>query len=135
MEVSAGGSAHPWPETGTCSGVTSGAASSAARPLRACSSAARTSASTSPRPTLLRVTTPVAVPSLAPTVAMTVRARPRMTPLVVSVFAAHRRLASLDSWARTMQPSAVDSCSARSTTSWVETSVLVVLIVLPPPGC
>jgi hypothetical protein len=76
------------------------------------------------------------VPSLAPTVAMTVSRRPRITPLVVSVFAAHRRLASLDSSASTRQPSVLDSCRARSTTSWAVTSVVVVVLIgRPPPGC
>jgi hypothetical protein len=85
---------------------------------------------------LLRDTTPVAVPSLPPIVAITVSCRPRITPLVVRVFAAQRRFASLDSCAITMQPSLVDSCSARSTTSCAFTPVTVVLLIgPPPPGC
>ena len=84
---------------------------------------------------MLRDTTPVAVPSLPPTVAMTVSLRPRITPLVVRVFAAQRRLASLDSSATTMQPSAEESSRARSTTSCAITLVVVVLIGRPPPGC
>ncbi len=104
--------------------------------MRAASSAARTSASTWSSPTLLRDTTPVAVPSEPPTVAMTVSVRPRITPLVVRVFAAQRRLASLDSSASTTQPSVVESSSARSTTSWAVTLVVVVVLIgPPPPGC
>ena len=74
-------------------------------------------------------------PSVPPTVAMTVSWRPRITPLVVSVFAAQRRLASLVSCAMTTHPSVSDSASARSTTSCAFTSVCTVLIGRPPPGC
>ena len=58
---------------------------------------------------------------------MTVSLRPRITPLVVRVFAAQRRLASLDSSATTTQPSAEESSRARSTTSCAITLVVVLL--------
>ncbi len=49
---------------------------------------------------------------------MTVTVRPWVTPLVVSEFPAQRRLALLSCWTSTMQASARESSSARSTTDW-----------------
>ena len=94
------------PGRGTCSGVISGRASSAGR-----AGAGRLLGGADQRLDLRRARRCCAtrrrspVPSLPPTVAMTVSLRPRITPLVVRVFAAQRRLASLDSSATTTQPS------------------------------
>src|SRR5690606_34122021 len=80
-------------------------------------SAARTSSSTPSAPTAARDTTPAATPSPVSRSAMTVSLLDLVTPLVVSVLPAHRRFAVLDSSAITMQSSARDSSSARSTAS------------------
>jgi hypothetical protein len=50
---------------------------------------------------------------------MTETARPSTAPLVVRVLPAHRRFVLLRSSWMTMQPSARDSASARSTTSLI----------------
>ncbi len=134
MDVSVGGSSQV---ASAPSASGSGRASSADRASWALASAARTIDSTSSRPTLLRETTPAAVPSCPPMVAITVRVRPRVTPLVVRVLPAQRRLASLLSSAITTQPSAVESSSARSASSCGRSAepVDAVLIGPPPPRC
>jgi hypothetical protein len=60
---------------------------------------------------------PAATPSRVATVEMTVAEAPRIRPLVVSVLLAQRRLALTDWPISTMQPSAVEAASARSTRS------------------
>ena len=106
IDVSAGGSSQPWPDSGTSDRLISGCASSAGRP---CCGAAARPRGPAPRPRRARRCCGTRRRSRCPrrprAVAMTVRLRPRITPLVVSVFAAQRRLASLVSWAITMQPS------------------------------
>jgi hypothetical protein len=129
-EVSAGGAATS-PAAGES--VTSGRASSAGGDWRAASSAARTSGSISSAVTAVRETTPAAVPWPPSTAAMTVRLRVRVTPLVVRPPSAHRRLTEECSSAITTVASARDSSSARSTVSWGEVTVRV--IVRTPAGC
>ena len=66
----------------------------------------------------LPVTEPVAAPSPDRMNEITVTEMPCITPLVVSVLLAHRRLALVWSRAITMQSSAVDTDSACSTSDW-----------------
>ncbi len=82
----------------------------------------------------LRVTTPEAVPSAPPTDAITVRDRVSMTPLVVRVLLAQRRLALEDSVAMATHPSALDRASARSTVSCRVRSLLKGLLTVLTPG-
>ena len=111
MSVGTGGSS----QSGDVASRVSSFASSAGEPARAAASAARTSSSTCPWVVALPVTEPVAVPSPDRMNEITVTEMPCITPFVVSVLLAHRRLALVWSWAITMQSSAVDTDSACST--------------------
>src|SRR4029079_5466203 len=97
--------------------VTSSAASSAADPDRAAASAASTSEATCPGELALPVTEPVGIPSAALMNEMTVTLMPCITPLVVSVLLAQRRLALVLSETMTMQSSAVEVTRACSTSA------------------
>jgi hypothetical protein len=97
--------------------VTSSAASSAADPDRAAASAASTSAATCAGELALPVTEPVRIPSVALMNEMTVTLMPCITPLVVSVLLAQRRLALVLSETMTMQSSAVEATKACSTSA------------------
>ncbi len=116
MDVSAGGSSHA-PPVPADAASTSGPASSAGPLSAAARSAARTRSSIWSGVTPARATMPVEMPSGLWSIAMTVSWRDRVTPLVVSVLPAQRRLALLDSPAMTTQPFVRDRASARSTVS------------------
>jgi hypothetical protein len=93
-------------------------ASTAGDPARAAASAASTRAVTWAWEVALPVTEPVATPPSGPGVRMkeiTVTLIPCITPFVVSVLLAQRRLALVLSLTITMQSSAVDVATAWST--------------------
>jgi len=100
-------------------GWTSGAASSAGPALRAASSLAVTRSGTSAADVTERVTTPALGPAAPSKIEMTVTDRDAIWPLVVRLFAAHRRLVSVCSLPTTMQPSALERVSTRSTRSCI----------------
>ena len=143
MSVGTGASSQ---SAGVSRAPTSGLASSAGLAARAAASAADTRAETPAWSVALPVTEPVATPpSLPPWAAtltneMTVTDTPCMTPFVVRVLLAQRRLALV--WSRTiaMQSSAVDVATAWSTIDcgWRPRVIGVLLGVLtdrPPRGC
>ncbi len=99
-------------------GSTSGIASSAGEDAWPDFSAARTRSSSSSTAVMERVTTPARVPSGPSKVAITVTDRELDWPLVLSEFAAHRRLVSVCSDTTTTQPSAPDEARACSISSW-----------------
>ena len=74
--------------------ATSGTGSSAGEAARAAASAAATTAATSETSTRSAATVATAVPPSTSAVAVTARLRACISPLVVSAFAAQRRLAS-----------------------------------------
>ncbi len=112
-------------QSAAASPSTSSAASSAGVLPRAAASAASTSVRTCAVVVALALTEPLAVPEPAPTNDTTVTDTPCMTPLVVSVLFAQRRLALLESRTRTMQESAVDAFSACSTRSCGVATVVI----------
>ena len=99
MDVSPEGSA----QSAAASPTGSSAASSASVPARAAASAASTIRSTCSVVVALAVTEPDAVPVPVPCNATTVTEMPCITPLVVSVLLAHRRLALVESCTITTQ--------------------------------
>ena len=115
--VSIGSASQPATDGGAASGPTNRWASSAGGASRAAWSAAATRDSSESSVTPPRDTTPTDVPAAPATVAMTVSCRVWVTPLVVRVLLAHRRLAVVVSSAITMQPSEVDRVRARSAIS------------------
>ena len=97
--------------------MTSSAASSAGVPAAAAASAASTIETTWSREDALRVTDPDAVPSPAPAKETTVTEMPCITPLVVRVLLAQRRLALVESRTMTTHASAREAFRACSTRS------------------
>ena len=82
-----------WSQSGAARPSTSGRASSAGPEARAAASASSTSAWTWEAVVAVRLRTPTLEPVPPSTIATTVIARPVITPLVVSVLLAQRRLA------------------------------------------
>ncbi len=130
MSVGTGASS----QSGETSPVASSWASSAAEPARAAASAASTSAVTWAWVVALPLTEPVATPSPVRTKLITVTARLCITPLVVKVLLAQRRLALVVSRTIVTQSSATEVASACSTSDW-GVQVLVVIAGLPRRSC
>src|SRR6478735_532284 len=114
MSVGTGGS----DQSGETASRTSSAASSAGEAARATASAASTSEVTPAWSVAVPVTEPVSTPSALRTNEITVTSMPCMTPLVVRVLLAQRRLALVLSCTITMQSSAIEVASACSTKDW-----------------
>ena len=105
-------------QSGEVESATSSAASSAGDPARAAASAACTSAVTCSGVEALPETDPVATPPGTAAKLITVTDTSVITPLVVSVLLAQRRLALVTSRTIAMQSSAVEDASACSTSCW-----------------
>ena len=119
-------------QSGLVRSATSSAASSAAVADRAAASAACTRAVTCSGVLALPETEPVATPSAVATNEMTVTSTETITPLVVRVLLAQRRLALLLSATMAMQSSAVEVASACSTSCC---GVVAVISGLPRRSC
>ena len=131
MAVVAGASS----QSGDVRSATSSPASSAGEPARAAASAASTRAVTWSAVVALPDTEPVAIPPGTEAKLTTVTLIPVITPLVVSVLLAHRRLALVASQTIAMQSSAVDTARACSTRCCAVLRKEMVISGLPRRWC